>query len=332
MPDDNTPQGTVEDTVMPDDIQGVADALANILDDPEPEKVEDTEENAANAEEAEPEAEEAEVEAEAEDSESEQDEAEDGDQPRDAQGRFISPDAEVKRRDGTAVTVKELLDSEFRQSDYTRKTQDMARDRDELKSERERSNQTAQELNQQLQTLQAWVSASKPQPPSDTNPLAFIEYQRQEKAWEQGQEWLASNQKQFEEAQKAQYEEAERKYLAKEETQLVEKFPAMADPAKKETFKAEMAKFLAPYGYSAEDVKNATDHRAILIARDLMRAKRLQAKAGQTKQKVEGKPKMVTKTRRGPSAESKNKQVRAERLKERGHFDDAVAVLADMDL
>jgi hypothetical protein len=65
----------------------------------------------------------------------------------------VTEDAVIRLPDGTEVPVKE---SALRQADYTRKTQQLARERDEFAAEKEAWGGERAEFEQQLDTVLAW--------------------------------------------------------------------------------------------------------------------------------------------------------------------------------
>lgn len=349
MDENDTPldDGTVTDSA--DDYATSVDALADILGDPdEP----DTDEDEVSAEDDSDEAEDPTNEGDEpdedgddveDDDESEEDsgdesaeEAEDG--PEELKGGRIAPqNAKVKLPDGSLTTVDELLKGYHRQSDYTRKMQGISEDRKALEADRERASQTAQQLQEQYDRASAMLDAWKPQQPQTTyeqDPMAWGKYQADMAAWSQWNEQigtqLSERQKQVEEEQSAQ----RLKYLQNENTQLVEKIPQLADDAKRKAFFSEASKAMSEFGFSQEDIAGITDHRLVVVMRELMRLKRNSQQAPQVKQQLKEKPKMLKGGKRSDpkSVKATGAKSRLSRLSETGSVRDGVASLMDLDL
>lgn len=323
--------GTVDESAT---VESAVDRLAGILDDPDDEP--DTGEDEAHAEEGEDidGADEVadEVDASEEDS-AEEAEGKKTDEPEPTGGRFVEHTARVKLPSGETTTVADLLKGTLRQSDYTRKTQEIAETRKAVESEKERVGQTAQQLREQHDRMTAMLEQWKPQPPQDPKDYAaWIEYKQQSEAFERWQEAIDTEGKQLRERNDAEQAEAIKARMSRENELLVQKFSAMADPAKRATFLDEAVKVLSEYGFGKEDIGSIGDHRLILVIRDLMRAKRLGAKAPAVKEKMQEKPKMVRGGKRGSDPAADQRRARIERLRETGSRADGVRSLMDLDL
>lgn len=319
--------GTVTDSAAPADMRSTRDALADILDDPET----DTEETEAHADDED----DADPSGEAEDTSAEDsaETAEAGKEGSSADGRFVEHNARVKLPDGTTTTVSELAKGYFRQSDYTRKSQENAELRKAVDSERERVGQTHQQLQTQLDRMSAMLEQWKPKPPQDRDDLAgWIQYQQQAEAYQQWQNQLDTEAKAVRDQQEAERAQETRGRIAREHGMLIEKFPAMADPAKRATFLNEAVTFMGKYGFAKEDIGAIGDHRLILAIRDLMRADRLRTKAPQVAAQVKEKPKMVKGGKRGSDPTGDARRARIDRLRETGSRSDARRALMDLDL
>jgi hypothetical protein len=120
-----------------------ADAILNLLPDPETDlKEEDQGQDEAGAE-AEPvEGEQPETEPATEDAEAdEKTEEEDGPQGYES-GKFAADTANVRLKDGTVISVQDLKRGFLSQQSFTRGTQDNAKERETLASKRPRWNNT----------------------------------------------------------------------------------------------------------------------------------------------------------------------------------------------
>lgn len=322
--DDTNPQGeTVVDTPAP------PDPLADILDDPETDTVEDE----VNADEPDGETDPA------KDDKPDGDDSEalgapkvaDKDGPEIKPGRIAPLTAKLRLSDGTLIPASEAVKNYERQSDYTRKTMSLAEERKALEAQRQTYSQTEQELAQQRQQLNAMLSAWKPQPPQNQNDYAaWIQYQQQEANWNAWQQQLSAEQSKQEAAAKAERERTTGERLAKENIALVQKFPAMASPEKRTLFFNEVVNhFGAKYGLTADDLGPLfNDHRLVLVARDLLKAARIATKVPEVKKKIEQTPQLLRGSKRaaGDSAVTQRRAA-SDRLAQTGSMSDAIHAL-----
>lgn len=306
------------------------DDLADILDDPETDNGEDganeteTDAKAAGADEAD----------ESEDDST--DETSDGEGkagPRDAAGRFVSPNSKVKLPDGSTTTIAELTQGHLRQSDYTRKTQEVAEQREAARAESQRATETYQQLQTQFSRVSSWLDQTRPQPPqqpANVDPLAHVQYEADMRTWEAAQRYAAEEYQKATQTHQAQQTEARNKYLRSESEALFKAIPQLRDPGKRDAFVTEAVKAFGELGLKREEIASLTDHRMILILRDAVKYRRLQAKAPQVKADLGGKPPVIRGSRRVTPASSEQAQNRqtTDRLRQSGRFQDGVAAIA----
>jgi len=334
MPDANNPApaGTGEDTSM----ASTMDALADILDDPATD-TEETEAAKPAVAKAKSDADEAldDDEATEDATDEETSDAEKKAGSRDELGRFVSPNSKVKLPDGTATTIAELTAGHLRQSDYTRKTQELAEHREAVAAERTRAEQVAQQLQAQFQQVNNWLSLTKPQRPTvpyDQDPIAHGNYTVAMEQWQEAQQYWATQQRKVTETQKAETQASFDKHLRSESEALFKAVPALRDPGKRDAFVTEAARLMADYGVKREEIAGLTDHRMILILRDAVKYRRLQAKAPAVKDDLAKRPPIIRGSQRSAPNTSRDKlnRQRTERLTQTGSFQDGVSALADL--
>ena len=213
------------------------------------------------------------------------------------------------------VTLDELVAGYSRQSDYTKKTTDLANQRkqfeqqqSELSQERNRLQQGLQQLNQQLSTqIENEPTNEQWQSLYDDDPM---EYMRQKDIWRDKREHL----------QKVQ----------QEQQKLVKAIPEWKDEKVAEMDKRNIVTYAKRYGFNDQELNNATDHRAILMLRKAMMFDDLQAKKPLVKKKVKKAPKMTKSGKKLTTQKSLNagKVDKAyNKLKSTGSMDSAVDYL-----
>lgn len=205
----------------------------------------------------------------------------------------------VKQADGTIkeVSIAELRDNHLFQADYTRKTQELAREKEAFNAER---GQVSQHINQkvtQLDTLMHVLAQQIEQGPSDAelnrlavdDPAAFVAANR--KREQQVQAFRQAYEARTAQEAQAKHEQAERTRALRAEQQklLAQKVPELVKPEEAQKFERELVDGLRSYGYSDASIESfvngAFDHRQVLIIRDAMRY-RAGEKAGKETRKV----------------------------------------------
>lgn len=260
-------------------------------------------------------------------------------------GRFAPDSAKVNLDDGTTITIAELKRNNLFQRDYTSKTQALSEERKTLDAEREQWSQYAQSLSQSRDYL-AWyaetqVRQKQPEPfkgDALNDPAGFMKWQQDMSEWQTHlqayQSFMA--QRQSEDTRKTG--ESEQQTQAQQQQQLTalrKAMPVLNDPVKgKAALDALEAGATRLYGYTAEDLKGKAfkDHRDLLVLRDALAFHRIKEKAPKVQEQIAAKP-VTPGKRNAPQAVSvKARQERTERLRKSGSFEDGVASLTDFNL
>ena len=238
------------------------------------------------------------------------------------------------------VSLDELQKGYSRQSDYTRKTQQLAQQRKEAEALQQDYAQRVQYLNQFAQQIQQQPDIPEPAWTADPqawerlrheDPVQFVlekdaardrQLARQERA--QQMQYLQSEQQQLQQQQFAQHLDTQRQ-------QLNELIPAWSDKETAKAEKAELRKWASDaYGLTEQDLSQAYDARLVKILYDAWTANKTTSQAKQQLKKspestVKTAPKMgrnFTPTDEGASRLKKSMQ----RLQKSGRNQDAVAV------
>jgi hypothetical protein len=114
---------------------------------------------------------------------------------------------------------------------------------------------------------------------------------------------------------------------------LVQAMPELEKPEVYNKFWAESVDTMADYGFSAEELAGALDHRLYRIYRDLAAYRRARKSIPSVKQTVQSKPVLSGKKRMDPKAKTSREHIaRKEQLRKTGDFDAGVSALMDLDL
>jgi hypothetical protein len=274
--------------------------------------------------EAEPDADEAEAEADeadAEDDESEDEQAEA--KPKKQPG----DDVTVKLDDGTQVTLRELKRGFLRQSDYTRKTQELSETRKAAQAEREALSTVAEQQKQAFEVAAALIRDQIPDPPDPslikTNPQQYLALKEARESAQRKLHDLAVAYVQSQEGVKAQSEakkkaaeEAERKELADlkrtEYQALVKAMPKLATEEGRKAFMAEAAEVGGRvYGITPEQIGNIISHVEVRILHDAIQWRKLQSQKMEAVSKAKQAPPLRPANRVAPGTKAKAKQAEA---------------------
>ena len=243
------------------------------------------------------------------------------------------------------VTLDELLKGYSRQSDYTRKTQ-------EISEQRKRTDAAAQqhlaevgqirnERQQYMQTLQNIIDNSGQQfdqfidvdwdTLKETNP---IEYVTKREEYREMQDRIKSLQQQQHAVAQKQSEDSAQLHartLHQEHQRLVEVLPEWGDPEKQREIGQEIRDYARAQGFADKEISDLIDHRSLIVLRKSMLYDKLNSSDVKSK-KLKNKPRVV-RSGKGASKSSEKRSTRdksMKRLQQTGHVDDAAVLLEDM--
>ena len=217
---------------------------------------------------------------------------------------------------------------------FIQKTQELAEHRSVTDGERETY---ARSLNQLLMLtvpeLQRFQNIDW-QRLSVESPSDYVRLQEQRNQLRQRVDALQGEESRLQQLRGANEARRRDEILAAEKQRLVEKVPEFRDPAKAQKLATDLTTHLASYGYGADEVAQAIDHRAILVAQDAMRwrqhvAARAAAEGKRTTAQAPTMQSPGTQAARSASAERRFAE-KMSRLSETGSARDAASILRDL--
>lgn len=340
MSDTNPAQAAGSDDALTFD--GGADAISELLADPA-ETLDLSEEDQGQeeaTEETEAEGDEPEVEASEDATEEEDPEQEDG--PGYESGKFAADTANVRLKDGSVISVQDLKRGYLSQSSFTRGTQENAREREALTSQKAEVEQHASALQAQRDFLLQVSQQYLPQPPDESllnqNSASYdpIRYMSEKADYDRRVGTLTQLQQiaQAEQARTAQEQQRQQKDVHDREAKLLlEAMPELKKPEAYSKFWTEAVDTMAEYGFTAEEMNATVDHRVYRLYRDLAAYRRARKNIPNVKQAVQSKPVLTSKKRMDPKAKSsREQQGRSDQLRKSGSFESGVSALMDLDL
>ena len=240
------------------------------------------------------------------------------------------------------VTLEEALRGYQRESDYTKKTQDLAINRkeiqsqqDSLKTELEAVKNSRSQYEQQLAELTKHLNQDSNidwETLYRENPADYIKLKADEDKRKEALQLTQLEQQRINEEKRKEQEKIYNNYLVKERQILAEKMPVYADKEKGPQLLEKLTSFALENGYSEKEISMMVDHRAILLLADAYRYNQIKKSKLENK-KVKTTPRTVTSNAsnvREDSEQKQNAEKRMSRLKQSGHLKDAQSVLKQM--
>ena len=342
------PQPAVpDDSALDGSLTAAQDALLKMME-PETETPESEEAQPTDVEESQPEEEGESFEEESEEAleeESEEDESEEVTEESDEESEEAPLYAVTINGEEREVSLEELTKGYSRQSDYTKKTQDLAAKRKEaedvhkqmslqveyLQAERqEYINALSQVVQNSMVGLQDYQNIDW-ETLRQEDPITYVTKKEEEReAKERVQQMIG--QQQAAQAQEESHQKARFVEHKQEETRkLVDALPAWSDPTKRAKLSSELREYAVSQGFTENDIKGLVDHRQVVTLYKASKYDKLQGSDIKQK-KTKNKPKVIRSgTLKTKSETSKEKRkVQMKRLQQTGHVDDAAALLEDM--
>ena len=243
------------------------------------------------------------------------------------------------------VSLDELMKGYSRQSDYTRKTQEVSEQRKEFDAMKQNMVQEYQQIQaerqQYTQALQSLMEGNMSgidkfasvdwEVLKETDP---IEYVTRKEEFREAQEKVQNLQREQHMAQQrhhAQSQNEHRQMLQQETTALVTALPDWGDSGKQPAIAKNIRSYAMGNGFTKEELDSLVDHRSILVLLKAQKYDQLQNSDVRGK-KLKNKPRVIRSGTGGSKkSDSKSKRaVKMKRLQSTGHVDDAASILEDM--
>ncbi|MDE2100273.1 MAG: hypothetical protein KGL39_23685 [Patescibacteria group bacterium] len=242
--------------------------------------------------------------------------------------------------DGKTVelTKEQLADAYkngLRQSDYTKKTMEVAEQRKAAEAEVAKAREERTAYANNLQKIAAQLEGALEQQ-KDINWQELLqsdpmEYLRQQHLFNQRQAALQQNQQEQQrvsQIQQAEAQEALQRTLADEAAKLIERIPEWKDEAKAREGKKAVAEYMKAAGVRDEVIANISNHLPILFAHKAMMYDQMMQKASAAAKKVAAAPQKVVKPGVGDSPRVDGRTAAMKNLQKTGRVEDAAAVFS----
>lgn len=259
-------------------------------------------------------------------------ETEDETEPETERGRIVAHDGRVKLPDGSWSTVGELIQGNLRDRDYRQKTMELAELRKSSETQSSAYEASKKQFDERATFMEALLKSIVPQAPdpnlAQTDPYRYLTEKSAHEAWVAHLQTIQQGIQQSSQETAEQAETKRREKLDQEYKALVAAVPELKDQAKFSRFEQDVFKFGAEYGFSHDDLRGvAMDHRQVLVLRDAIAFRKLQASKPNVQKKVEGRPPIQRGGNRlsAGAKQARNATDAMNRLKQTGSVEDAVA-------
>ena len=243
------------------------------------------------------------------------------------------------------VTLEELTKGYSRQSDYTRKTEELAAQRRQIAEEREHAlsaveaekQNYAQRLAEMGQTLGLELSKSQEVDWEALKEEDPIEYATQYADHQRKLDQYRTSQQEMQRLQQEEQAKFKQTYdlaLADEAKKLQAAIPEFSDEKKAEEIRGNLRTFLKTNygGFTDQEIGSIADHRHVQLVHDAMKWRNLQSQKTTVDKKVTNLPKVVKSSSRKSKSDTDADQYSAKlkRAKASGHVNDAASAIADL--
>lgn len=196
------------------------------------------------------------------------------------------------------VDAVKKLENDFR-ADYTRKTQEVAAERQQIHAAYQQTEQLSQQLQHAQSVLAQFYQQAIGEPPSlelaQSDPHSYlIQRELHQQRVAQFQQLMGQGQQLTQQQRHMQMQQMQ-EALQAEFQKAAKVIPEIADPAKRAQLTQRFSGVIEKYGYSAQDLANVADHRVLLMLRDLEKYHGRQQAAGSVKEKLANVPPKVQK-------------------------------------
>jgi hypothetical protein len=276
---------------------------------------------------------EGEQDAEAEESDAEQSDTESAEDEA-KRSVDIDPDAKVFEIEGEKLSLNDLKSQRMMQADYSKKTAELARQREQLPQEVQKQVQPVVEQyanNMRIMQRAVWDLANKEIANVDWNTLAEenpAEFVRMSAKAQQVNNVLAAAQEELSNAQQAEAE-LQAKQRRQEIQESLQQLPKVIPGWDDGTYRQVINEGAKLYGFDPETIAAVTDWKVIAALHDAVKYKQLQDNKTLAQKKVVSVPKMLKPGAAQPAPNQGEGEIKQLKTKARqsGSKEDAVALV-----
>ena len=232
------------------------------------------------------------------------------------------------------LTLREVLDGGLRQSDYSRKTAELAEQRKAFEEHETAVKQERAEYVTRLEKLDTAIEAALPAEPTKEewdklrreNPSEYAARIADKADAKEKLQAIRAEKERVADEQTADQAEKYNEYLAHEHTELLSKLPEWKDNVVATKEQAELVQEAKSRGFTDDELALVDNHRIILLLRDAMMYRQLQGNKPLVRKKAKGSPVVKPGATKRPKTKKGKTQSAREHLKETGSLHAAADV------
>jgi len=242
------------------------------------------------------------------------------------------------------IPLDELLKGYSRQSDYTRKTQELSEQRKSIEANQSQWNAEIQQIQterqQYVSALQNVIESSMGSLDQfatvDWNTLKNdnpLEYITKRDEYREMQDKVRQAQFQQQQAQQTHQQETQRNHqrvLQEEHVKLVDALPEWSEQDTRQKISGQIKEYALSQGYTTEEIGSLIDHRSLMTLYKAMKFDKASSPSV-VKKKVKNKPRVIRSgsQRTNSDADKTKRTAKMKRLQQSGRVDDAALLMED---
>ena len=279
--------------------------------------------------------------------EEESEEEETGEEESEEDESEEEPEVYAVKVDGEEleVSLEELVQGYSRHSDYTRKTQELASQRDQMAQMQQQwaseISQAQAERQQYMEAIGQFVQQSMAgleqysnvdwESLREEDPIAFVTKKEEFRDAQERVRQAQAQQGVEAEKQKQEFAKIKQMALQEEHKKLVAAVPEWNEPEKRGELAKELSSYALSQGFKQEELQELIDHRSLIV---LMKAQKYDAlqNSDVKAKKIKNKPKVIRAgkgTNKKADSQKAKRIASMKRLKETGHVNDSVSLFED---
>jgi hypothetical protein len=241
-----------------------------------------------------------------------------------------APESYTVKVDGeeVSVTLDELRAGYSRTASWTRKSQELARQRKAFEQEDQAVRQERMKYAELLGTLEQQLQAQLPQEPTTDDPREWIHFQRKTQELEK----VRAEQGKLQETLQAQWQADRDRITSQENEKLAQIFPEWQEESVALGAKQDLVSYATGLGFDREELENVYDHRVVVLLAKAKAYDELEVQKKTVQKKAKSSPVLKPGQPRSRSKSTKaRRKTRSQRdkLRDSGRVDDAAAILYD---
>jgi hypothetical protein len=235
------------------------------------------------------------------------------------------------------VSLDELRSGYSRQTDYTRKTQELARQRKEIEQEVQAAREAREWYQKQLAELQSMPQEQEPTKEQwdaleRNDPVEWVRQKELARERRERKQQVISEQQRILQQQQQEQAQLLQQTLIENQKKLLETIPEWTNPEVASKERTAIKRYAQDVGFAEEELGQVYDHRLVHVLRDAMRYRQMMTKKADIKPTQGKAPKTAPPGTASTPAEQKSVSTRKlyERLKATGSRKDAARLMESM--